>query len=232
MNYMGGKFKLSKYIIPIMLSERKADQYWVEPFVGGGNIIDKVEGNRIGADIDVNTIHALISIRDNLSELPKNNKEFTEKEYKELKQESTYKHKEYAGFAFSYGGKWLGGWAKNSTGRDYVAEAYRAAVRQSQLLQGVVLVNTSFLDLLIPLNSLIYCDPPYENTTKYKNGINYSVFWEWCRNMSNEGHNVFVSGYDAPTDFECIWEMEVLTPLSSINTKKATEKLFKYKKRG
>lgn len=33
-----------------MLEHRKEGQWWVEPFVGGGNMIDKVTGNRIGAD--------------------------------------------------------------------------------------------------------------------------------------------------------------------------------------
>ena len=33
-----------------MLAERKPDQWWVEPFVGGANMIDKVVGNRMGND--------------------------------------------------------------------------------------------------------------------------------------------------------------------------------------
>jgi DNA adenine methylase len=51
MKYMGSKNRIAKYILPIMLAERKPDQWWVEPFVGGGNMIDKVDGNRIGAAI-------------------------------------------------------------------------------------------------------------------------------------------------------------------------------------
>ena len=51
MQYMGSKNRIAKHILPIMLAERKPDQWWVEPFVGGANMIDKVEGNRIGAVI-------------------------------------------------------------------------------------------------------------------------------------------------------------------------------------
>ena len=109
MKFMGSKRRLSKYILPIMLKDRKPNQYWVEPFVGGGNMIDKVGGNRIGADIDYWAIQALISIRDNVDELPKNNKEFTEEDYKNLRKNDTYKFKGYAGYAFSWGAKWLGG---------------------------------------------------------------------------------------------------------------------------
>jgi len=37
MKYMGSKTRIAKYILPIMLKERKEGQVWVEPFVGGGN---------------------------------------------------------------------------------------------------------------------------------------------------------------------------------------------------
>ena len=64
MKYMGSKNRIAKYIIPIMLSERKENQTWVEPFVGGANIIDKIDGERIGADINPYLISVLISIRE------------------------------------------------------------------------------------------------------------------------------------------------------------------------
>ena len=128
---MGSKNQIAKYILPIMLSERKPDQWWVEPFVGGANIIDKVQGKRIGADLNHYVIDALISIRDCISELPKNNKEFTEFDYKELRKSDNYKHKGYAGFAFSFGGKWLGGWSRNKRKDDYVTQAYNNALNQA-----------------------------------------------------------------------------------------------------
>ena len=78
MQYMGSKTKISKEILPIILKDRKENQYYVEPFVGGANMIDKVGGLRIGADFNKYVIQALISIRDRLDELPKNNLEFTE----------------------------------------------------------------------------------------------------------------------------------------------------------
>lgn len=233
MKYMGSKNRLAKEIMPIMLKER-GQRTWVEPFVGGGNMIDKVQGKRIGADINHYVIEALTAIRDCVCDLPKNNKEFTEADYKALRRSDEYKYKGYAGFAFSYGGKWLGGWSRtDKTGvkqRDYVNEAYKNALNQSPLLQGVRLLNSSYLDLSIPDNSLIYCDPPYEGTTRYKDDFNHDVFWQWCRDMSNKGHIVFVSEYNAPSDFECVWQKEIVSSLTQdTGSKKAVEKLFKYK---
>lgn len=71
MKYMGSKNRIAKYILPIILAERKPEQFWVEPFVGGANMIDKVEGNRIGADLNPYVIQALITIRDHVLNLPK-----------------------------------------------------------------------------------------------------------------------------------------------------------------
>ena len=38
MKYMGSKTRIAKEILPIMLKNRTENQFWVEPFVGGGNI--------------------------------------------------------------------------------------------------------------------------------------------------------------------------------------------------
>ena len=50
MKYMGSKSRIAKDILPIMLKNRRKDQYYVELFVGGCNSIDKVDGLRIGND--------------------------------------------------------------------------------------------------------------------------------------------------------------------------------------
>ncbi|MFW6247207.1 MAG: DNA adenine methylase [bacterium] len=228
MKYMGSKNRIAKFILPIMLKYHKSNQYWVEPFVGGGNMIDKVSGMRIGADNNPWVIDALIAIRDDVDLLPKNNREFTEDDYKALKLDDSYPFKGYAGFAFSYGGKWMGGWRRDKIGkRDYVNESYKNALKQSPLLQGVELVKSSYRDLNIPNNSLIYCDPPYANTTKYKSKFNHSEFFEWCRIKSGEGHTVFVSEYNAPDDFECLWSKQIPSSLTrNTGSKTGIEKLF------
>ena len=51
MKYMGSKNAIAKEILPIMQSVRN-NRTWVEPFVGGANMIDKVDGDRIGNDLN------------------------------------------------------------------------------------------------------------------------------------------------------------------------------------
>jgi DNA adenine methylase len=231
MKYMGSKDRIAKYILPIMLAERKLGQWWIEPFVGGANIIDKVKGNRIGSDLNPYVIDALLAIQNCVANLPKNNKEFTEDDYVQLRRSDEYQYKGYAGFAFSYGGKWLGGWRRDSKGqRDYVREAYRNALHQSPNLQGVKLVQGRYQDLQVPSNSLIYCDPPYEGTTQYNTIFDHEAFWQWCRDKTVEGHVVFVSEYVAPEGFVCIWQREIASSLTrDTGSKRGIEKLFKCK---
>lgn len=228
---MGSKNRISKYIVPLMTACRVPGQWWVEPFVGGGNIIDKVDGNRLGADINKYAIDALISIRDYIDNLPKTNAQFTENDYKELRKSDTYRHKGYAGFAFSYGGKWLGGWRRDKTGkRDYVAESFKNAVKQSPNLQNVRFIHSAYYDLQIPPHSLIYCDPPYKGTTGYNNTFDHELFWKWCVDRSKEGHIVFISEYNAPGEFSCIWEKGIVSSLTQdTGSKRGTEKLFIYR---
>ena len=230
---MGSKARIAKYILPIILKGRKPDQWYVEPFVGGANLIDKVDGNRLGADSNKYLIACLKQIRDDFSVFPKDNSCTSEGFYKSIKT-----HKDvcdsiygYYGFALSYGGKWFGGWRRDSKGiRDYVSEAYRNAKKQSVYLQDVVFKYKTYADLYIPENSIIYCDPPYADTTKYKDAFNHSMFWQWCRDKATEGHMVYVSEYNAPPDFECVWEKEIVSSLTKdTGNKKGTERLFIYR---
>lgn len=75
---------------------------------------------------------------------------------------------------------------------------------------------------------MIYCDPPYQNTSGYKTGdFNHDDFFDWCRFQKENGNVVFVSEYDAP--FTEVWSGEIKTNFAS-SRKKAThdavEKLF------
>lgn len=53
MRYMGSKRRLWKYISPIILKDRKLNQFYVEPFCGGCNSLSQVNGKRIAADINI-----------------------------------------------------------------------------------------------------------------------------------------------------------------------------------
>ena len=228
MQYMGSKNRIAKHILPIMLAERKPDQWWVEPFVGGANMIDKVEGNRIGNDSHEFLIALLVALRDGYMPPTDISKEL----YYAVKSKPQEYPKElvgFVGFLCSFGGKWWGGYAFNKKGDNYAERGSSCLVKQAKNLDGVVFKSGSYLELEIPENSLIYCDPPYANTSKYKDDFNHAVFWDWCRTKTKSGHTVFISEYSAPNDFVCVKEIQHKTILDKNSQYPRIEKLFGYK---
>lgn len=237
MRFMGSKRLLSKHIHPIMLGNRLDGQYWVEPFVGGANSIDKICGNRIGSDSHIHLIECLKMIRDCPESIPD---VITEDDYRRLKSELRVDGLTgFCGFAMSFGGKWFGGYARHHSSHRDCPVAMRAAtqsvrnsaIRQSVNLQGVDFRCCSYVDLEIPSGSLIYCDPPYAGTTRYKDSFDHDLYWDWCRDCVSAGHLLFSSEYSAPSDFVCIWDRDVSVNFSSlrnvVETKtSAVERLF------
>ena len=228
MKYMGSKNRIAKHILPIILSDRKPNQYVVDPFCGGGNFIDKVEGNRMASDAFYPVVQAMNLIKNDLEKIPKNNTEFTENDYYFIKTQPEHELFGYVGFALSYGAMFFSSFRRDKHGlRDYVAESYRASVKQSKIIQSLDVKHQDYLNVNIPLESIIYCDPPYKNTAKYKIDFNHEVFYNWCRKMKREGHSIFVSEYQMPDDFTCVWEKEIVSSLSiDTGSKKGVEKLF------
>lgn len=232
MKYMGSKAKHAKEILPIIMKDRKPEQWYVEPFVGGANIIDKVDGNRIGADTNEYLI-AFYQYAQSAESIPE--VKIDSNEYKKISTNKASYPAWYVGlvgFCYSYGAKFFGGFIGNSkdvvcVGRDRIGESFRASVKAKKQVDGVSLICCSYKDLPIPPNSLIYCDPPYEGTTEYKDKFDSVAFWQWCRDKKAEGHTIFVSEYNAPDDFICVWQKQVNSSLTK-NTggKKAIEKLF------
>ena len=140
----------------------------------------------------------------------------------------------YALIAYSFGGKFKGGYAgRKDHSYDYVAGAYRSALKQSHQLQGVQLHIKEYSQLDIPKNSIIYCDPPYKKTTGYVSSFDHEEFYLWCVQKQKEGHEVYISEYEMPSHlFECVWEKELVNKLKkkdSLDKRANKEKLFKVK---
>lgn len=228
---MGSKNRIAKHILPIILKDRKEGQWYVEPFVGGANIIDKVEGKRIGADSNEYLIALLQQCAEGKSESLSD--KISENEYNHIKNNKDEYSKAavaHCGFNATFGAKWFGGYARprKITGYDRdVICGKNSLIKQMPLLKSVVFEHNRYENLVIPSNSIIYCDPPYEGTTKYKDSFDHVLFWDWIRVKVKEGHKVFISEYNAPADFVSVWEKEILVSLvKDTATKKATEKLF------
>lgn len=230
MKYMGSKRLLAKELLPIILKNRTFNQWYVEPFVGGFNMIEHVKGNRIGNDVNLYLIRLFEALQKGW-EPPK---EVTEQEYKDI-QKNKEKYPDYlvgyVGFNLSYGGKYFGGYRRDKEKkRNYAIEAYNNIIKQVPKIQGIKLYNYNYTEIPIPEKSLIYCDPPYCGATGYKDKFNHERFWEWARETVNNGHTVFISEYTAPPDFICVYQKKVNNSLEkNTGSKQGIERLFTLK---
>ena len=156
--------------------------------------------------------------------------EITEEQYNDIKANKEQYPKELVGFtgiAVTFGSTWFGTYARNKRGTNYAMEGRKNLMKQVERLQGTIFTSSSYCDIALPENSIIYCDPPYEGVAGYKDKLNYIAFWQWCREKSKEGHSVFISEYNAPNDFECLWQSELKTNMNAKYETKPVEKLFK-----
>lgn len=234
MKYMGSKARIKKEILPIILKDRKENQYFVDLFAGGMNLIDSVDGNRIANDLNYYLIEMWRLLLNGWIPKPFYDREFYNK-VKNNKDDYYANLVGWIGFNCSYSGKFFGGYAgkvntKIGNVRNYQEEALKNVRKQVDNLKGVNLCNVNYYELAIPPNSIIYLDPPYKNTTKYFADFDHDKFYDYCRQKKKEGHTIFISEYEMPEDFICVWEKEVKSSLSANGkiggSKISTEKLF------
>lgn len=245
MKYMGSKARIAKHILPIILKDRKPAQWYVEPFVGGANTITRVDGNRLGSDVNKYLIAMFQGLQDGCFREFDHSKAHYDLVRTEYNNGTNFNFTDfyigYVGFMASANGRFFeGGYSGKSntkvgTVRDYIDESIRGMEKHIPKLSGIEFTCDHYLDLDIPDNSIIYCDIPYKDTKQYafSRDFMYDVFWDWCRSMAKQGHTIFVSEYVAPDDFICVWEQEVKSSLGANGvaggSKKSTEKLFTLK---
>jgi len=142
----------------------------------------------------------------------------------------------FIGFNATFGAKYFGGYARGFktdkfTPRDMPNEAIRNLLKQKPAIQDVKFTCSDYMnnDFIELKNAVIYCDPPYQGTTKYSTGqFDHVKFWNWCREMSKNNY-LFVSEYNCPDDFMCIWSKNVTTSLKVFEHESRVEKLFTYR---
>lgn len=246
---MGSKSRIAKHIVPIIqryIDENNIQKY-VEPFVGGANVIDKIRcKEKFGFDKNKYLIALLKRVQRGEELYESVSKELYDKARTAFNSGDTSEFQDWEigniGFLASYNGRFFdGGYAKTGYEktknglrlRNYYQEAKSNILEQSSNLDGIQFSSCDYREILeIPYDSgmLIYCDPPYQGTKQYANAttFDYIEFWQFVRCWS-KCNIVLVSEQSAPSDFECIWEQEVTRSIKAGDKRKQTEKLFIYK---
>lgn len=225
MRYLGGKARISKPLVEFLNQNRNLSQVYAEPFLGAGSIFRKMQNPRMGCDLHEDLILFYKALQSGWR--PPNI--LSEEKYQELKNKKPSPLRAFALFFCSFGGKWKGGYARDrQTDRNFVQEAHDDTCRLAEDVSDADIKNYMDYELFLeqlPENSLVYCDPPYSNTTKYNNQFDHNRFWD---NMIyySQFHTIFISEYKAPEDFQEVWSKERRCEL---NKSLRNEKLFTYK---
>ena len=230
MQYMGGKSRISKQIAEVLNSVISKDAPFVSLFCGSCAIESKVQ-----ADVKIlNDKHPyLIAMWQALQNGWTPPDVVTKEEYYRVKanMDENPALTGFIGFGCSFGGKWWGGYAKDKRGDDYCGQAKRGLLKDLVGIQSATFTCLDYRDVEIPDGAVVYCDPPYVNTTGYTTGqFDTDEFWDYMRQLSKRC-DVYISEESAPDDFECIWSKEKVRTLEKSDNvgRVKVEKLFKYK---
>lgn len=251
LNYTGGKYKLLSQIIPLFPNKINT---FVDLFGGGFNVGININANNIiynEKDFHIvellkyfknNDIDSLLEEADNIIGKFKLSKE-NQDGYNNLRDYYNNQNSNPMVFyillcyafnnqiRFNQEGKYNMPFGKNrSSFNPMLRKRFILFVEALQRLE-CDFTNLDFRYFpfqILTDGDFVYCDPPYEGTTKYKDDFDHKAYWNWVREMS-KNNIVLCSEYNAPDDFECIWTKQLTTTLDNASRIKATEKLFKYK---
>jgi DNA adenine methylase len=225
MHYLGGKARIGKQIANIVNNLFTTHQSYLEPFMGAGWVLSKIVAKqRAASDSHLDLILLWKALQSGW--IPPSY--LSEEEYNELRKSEPSALRGFAGFGCSFSGKWFGGYARSGD-RNYALNAKNSLMRKLSTMLDVYFEHKKYQSYSGLKDWVIYCDPPYEGTTKYKDGFNHEEFWSIMRNWSID-NKVIISEYKAPFDFECIAEFVTRTDLRTTKNGKEEriERLFQW----
>lgn len=228
MRYVGSKRRLAPYLLPFINwgLERYPNGSYIEPFVGGANMICKVQHHtRIGYDANKWLIALLNEARTNPDAI-RNAMCPSKDAFKYIKYHPEIFYPWYVGLVGllpTYANKWMESYNEHNAPGTFSGSMKHLL---EQNLEGIHFINSYFDRIPTGKGNVIYCDPPYKHSDFYGMGFNHELFCDWVRNESSR-NIVFVSEYEMPSDFECIWSMPIKPGINHKATIRE-EKLFIY----
>lgn len=229
MRYQGGKAIIAKEIFEIInkiTTGHKWSGEYFEPFCGLLHVAVHFanEGKSVLAnDINLDLIMLLRAIKRGWIPPTVYSKEI----YDYYKASNTHSaERGFYGFACAYSGIFFAGY---SVIDEHFNRFRRLLMDLKEPLQNIKLVSNSY-DSFKPKKMTIYCDPPYRGNkfgTEHFSNFDSDAFWDTMRKWS-KNNLVFISEYEAPDDFLCIWKKKMKTRFNNVQ-KERVERLFIYK---
>lgn len=212
MRYVGGKVHLSKYIAPILQTAMKYASAYIEPFVGGAAVAERLVQNgsdilMILGDLSLDLILMYQDVQAGIFVPPTY---ISREQYDELKMSEPSALRGFVGYGASWGGVFFSGHAMSAQtrGRDVTRSSSVAVINTVERLKDAHFFHCDYRQLIFPDKALIYCDPPYRGTMGYlSKDFDNDAFWQiatgWAKN-----NIVFVSELQAPDDWIAIFSKQ------------------------
>lgn len=227
MRYLGGKHRLAKKIVAAIAENTEYRETVYEPFVGGGSVTPHL--SQVFETVHIGDTHPdLIMMWSALYMGWEPPSEVSEEQYAQLRHEPPSALRGFVGFASSFGGKWFGGFARGDS-RNFTAETARNVNKiVSNSTVGQIL-NQSYTQWTPLSGEVVYCDPPYRNTTGYSSteGFDHEEFYRTVESWAASGVDVFVSEYVAPEHWEVVMESSHRQSVSRTSKTPTVERLYK-----
>lgn len=233
--YGGGKARIgcriyeaiNKVILDKEEKENKKYEIYIEPFCGmlgvAHHFIKNEKFNKyILSDINNNIILLWNKLKNKNWILPDL---CSKEEYnKIIKSKTCSALKGYYGVACSYYGMFGGRYKPNVCSKIKTQMLGQLVNKYSSRIK---IICKSY-DAYKPKGFVIYCDPPYKNNTleNFFKNFDHDKFWNIMREWSKD-NLVFISEYEAPSDFKCIWHKQFNSCFNGV-IKNKIERLFIY----
>ena len=210
MQYQGGKHRIRKRIADVIIaySPDRTRPYY-EPFVGGASIVSEMALRWDGPIYasDANTAVVTMWRESCNGWVPPDT--LSEEEYAEIKARNDVDNPltAFAMVGCSFAGRYGKGYARGHGA--YAPTAKRGVLRKVKAMQcNPPVWRACDYREIQPVDSVIYCDPPYANTRHYSgvDAFDADTFWYTVRKWRDNGNTVFVSEMNAPDDMKCVWE--------------------------
>jgi len=206
MQYSGGKAKQAKKIAAVLSEHRKPGQPYLEPFCGAFSVGVLMDDPRCASDVDEDIVALLQAVGQGWQPPDM----VTEEQYDKWKEDPSQllpAMRAFVGFGCSFG---VVKWSRYAKGKqNYALSCRRTLLAVAERLSTVEFSVRSYEEWE-PDGMLVYCDPPYVNTsTGVVHGtyhFNPYDFWDLIRDWSKH-NDVFVTERMVPSrSVELVYE--------------------------
>ena len=221
MQYLGGKSRISLKIANLIYGVFPNARIG-EPFAGGLGATKNLRS------VEISDAHpGLLVLYKAVLAGWEPSYEITKEKYNLLRQASDWgdPHTALAAFGCSFGGKQWGGFAAPNKNNPEGYAGYAIRSLRKALLHKPVVVDSSSYEVFAEKTTadVLYCDPPYANTTGYGSAFDTEKFWSF---VSACDKPVFVSEYYCPIPHDGVLEIPHRQNVNRNNYTPTVERVF------